>query len=652
MPNPRIVIEGDAGLLEKAVGSATKKLEEFQKSLPTKSLDFTREALTALGLTLGAGTFIEGIRRAVDSLDKLEESAQSAGVTSVESLQALRYAATFAGVDIEQLDNALAKLSSTLVGAVTGDKKAAEIFRQMGINAQNASGQVLMSDEALAKIADKFASYRDGAEKSALAADLFGQKIGPKLIPLLNNGADGLQRLKDEAEKLGIIFDSKTVRAAALLNDQIDRLKQQTEAAWKGISSSLVPALSKMIEEFNAAKTAAGTLLGALKLLAAQSSETLEDPGAKIRALGEELERLSKMTFDTEGPLRFYAQRAKAVTDERIAEITKELGFLKELQRNRALANAPKDVGDPNLRRFDERSAAPKIDVRPPSNLPQVLADFEQQLADKVRGVVQKNLDETDAAIYDAWTQSAQIRERVRDDIEQSVAGVKRSLGTEQDAMVARFADNLEILRQARQQELITEADYQATRQALEAQHQDALNGITFLGLKQRQQFEQMTMTQQAQFVAGTLQQITAQGAQQSRTLFEINKAAGIANAIVSTYQGAAAALQWGFPLGPIFAAIMVAAGIAQIAQIKNAKFGGGGGGGGGVPSVSTSVPQVTPTSGASPTLPVMPQAAAAPKRVEITMIGSRFSMEDVRDLAAELAEQLDNGVELTVQRG
>jgi hypothetical protein len=67
----------------------------------------------------------------------------------------------------------------------------------------------------------------------------------------------------------------------------------------------------------------------------------------------------------------------------------------------------------------------------------------------------------------------------------------------------------------------------------------------------------------------------------ESRKMFEIGKAAAIANATISTLTGASKALELGWPLGPIAATAIAANGFAKVAAIKSQSFGGGGGSGG-----------------------------------------------------------------------
>ncbi len=58
--------------------------------------------------------------------------------------------------------------------------------------------------------------------------------------------------------------------------------------------------------------------------------------------------------------------------------------------------------------------------------------------------------------------------------------------------------------------------------------------------------------------------------AQYSKKAFRLQQAAGIANATISIAEGVSEAWSKGFPLGPIEAALIAAAGVAQIVAIKS----------------------------------------------------------------------------------
>lgn len=95
----------------------------------------------------------------------------------------------------------------------------------------------------------------------------------------------------------------------------------------------------------------------------------------------------------------------------------------------------------------------------------------------------------------------------------------------------------------------------------------------------------------------GALTDLTAGVANSSKTMFNINKAAALANAVVNTAQGVTSALaDVPYPANLAAAAMVAAAGAAEIAAISSTSFGSGSGsssfgGGTGIPSEATSTP-------------------------------------------------------------
>jgi len=90
-----------------------------------------------------------------------------------------------------------------------------------------------------------------------------------------------------------------------------------------------------------------------------------------------------------------------------------------------------------------------------------------------------------------------------------------------------------------------------------------------------RQQKEQIWSSSLSTFTNLT-NALYVMGNKGSRRMFELNKIAGIAEATISTYRGAAKALELGWPMGPIAAAAITAQGLAQVASIQSQTFSGG----------------------------------------------------------------------------
>lgn len=211
---------------------------------------------------LGGATLAATVKEAVDSLDKLNESAERVGVT-VEDLSALNFAGKMSGLEFEDMTTALTKLSVKMQEAASGGKEAGALFSDLGIKVTDSAGKLKSADAVLSEIADAFSGMEDGAGKTALAVDTFG-KSGAKLVPMLNSGASGLEDMRKEAESLGLIIDGKLAKQAADFNDNLDKLAMLSSTVGKNIAGELLPTLNKLTEEMLDGIAAAGGFWAAL----------------------------------------------------------------------------------------------------------------------------------------------------------------------------------------------------------------------------------------------------------------------------------------------------------------------------------------------------------------------------------------------------
>ena len=196
------------------------------------------------GTAIAAGAAIKG---AIDRADQLDELSQKIGV-GVEELSRLQYAAEISGVSVDTLTVGIKKLSAGLAEAAgKGTGAAADALDALGISAVDATGKLRDGDEVLVDIAEKFAGMEDGAGKTALAMKLFG-KSGADLIPLLNEGKDGIARLKAEADALGITLSAEAAAAAGKFNENLDRLKATSQGVATQLMGATAPALLSISE--------------------------------------------------------------------------------------------------------------------------------------------------------------------------------------------------------------------------------------------------------------------------------------------------------------------------------------------------------------------------------------------------------------------
>jgi hypothetical protein len=193
----------------------------------------------------------ETVHQTVELAQSLKIMSEKTGI-GVEELSALRYAAKLSEVEVGTLSLGLQRLARAMEETGKGAKgPAAEAFRDLGVHASTANGQLRPFRDVLLDLADKFESMPDGPRKAALAMDLFGRS-GTDLIPFLNRGKQGIAELEAEARRLGVTMSEKDVAAALEYEEATKRLDAVWQTFKRNIVVELLPALEFMIEAFTA----------------------------------------------------------------------------------------------------------------------------------------------------------------------------------------------------------------------------------------------------------------------------------------------------------------------------------------------------------------------------------------------------------------
>jgi ribosomal protein L12E/L44/L45/RPP1/RPP2 len=320
MPKLTIDIEARLAQFQDALTSIGKSGERT-----ARQLDRAFSGLKGTLATLGVGLSVAGItaifKSAIDKADELGKLSQKVGIT-VESLSALKHAAELSDVSIEQLQTGLQQLAKHAQEAQTGAGEAADTFRALGIAVKDASGNLKPTEELLLVIAERFVRMEDGAGKTALAMRLFGRS-GAELIPLLNQGRTGIEALRKEAERLGIIISTDTAKAAEQFNDDLKRLTSSSDAFKIKLAEDVLPALNLVVKEMLRAKLEGEGFLGVLKALAQPwleprlkaEREIIEKTGDLLDTQNEILRKRSTATREEMDALEEHADRLRARLD-------------------------------------------------------------------------------------------------------------------------------------------------------------------------------------------------------------------------------------------------------------------------------------------------------------------------------------------------
>ena len=234
--------------IERDLGRATHIAEKNGQKMEA-AFAGARAAFVALGAALGAGAFVAGIKSVIDGADELAKASQKYGI-AVEKLSALQYAGGLSDVSLESIGKALKKLSVNMLDTAAGTGEARDAFKAMGISVTDAGGQLKTSDQVLGELADKFAIMEEGAGKTALAAKIMGERLGPDMLPLLNQGAKGLAAMTKEAEQLGVVVGGDLAKKSEEFNDNLTRLSTVADAFKISIAQEALPVLGELLASF------------------------------------------------------------------------------------------------------------------------------------------------------------------------------------------------------------------------------------------------------------------------------------------------------------------------------------------------------------------------------------------------------------------
>lgn len=343
------------------------RLAQFQDSINrverdtgrmVKGIDSAFRSLRSFTGVLAGGAVFTGIANAIRStateLDALAKASQGAGVT-VEALSGLRFAAELSGIAARDMDRALAVLSKRLSDAAKGSGEAAAAFSNLGID----PSQFTSADQALGVLADKFSQLPDGVQKSTLAAQVFGEELGARFIPLLNAGAAGLADMLAEADRLGAVISTDLAKDAERSNDQITRLNTELSTFVREISGPAITGLADLLSIIRQVRdTEAGTIPALGEALI--GSEELND---RIQARRRVLERLRQSLSEVQnqtqnqgnlGIVDFFRNQEREASRlrEQIEEVDASLGRLLERQSRERSRDAV-DPFNPPLEGFN-----------------------------------------------------------------------------------------------------------------------------------------------------------------------------------------------------------------------------------------------------------------------------------------------------------
>jgi len=223
------------------VGDSVKRLGASFADV-AKPLGALTAAFSVAGIIESAKHFIEYGGGMADTASKYGAAAKS--------LYEWSYAAEQSDVSQESLLTGVKRLNRALSDVARGKNKDLPIlFQHLGISMKDADGHLKTTEQLMPDIADAMQKLHSPIARSTLATMAFG-KAGEELIPFLENGSADLKANAEEAQKLGLVLDTKATSAAKRFGDSITRLVRSFSGLQNSIGSAIIPALQPLIDMF------------------------------------------------------------------------------------------------------------------------------------------------------------------------------------------------------------------------------------------------------------------------------------------------------------------------------------------------------------------------------------------------------------------
>lgn len=266
---------------------------------------------------VAAGIIAAG-KAAINAADRMLELAQQTGLTT-EELSRLQYGASTAGLDIEELNVGLRYLNKTMFEASRGGEEATDALRAVGLSAADIKEK--SPHEILLEIADAFAKGEVHGNRAAIAMKIFGRS-GASMIPMLNEGRAGLEKMGAASDAVGYTISTEFAEQADRFNDNVQLMKNNTLGLARTITADVLPAVNALMSYFmgeyakgleETAKRTSGfkgmsdALAAGFLAIAAGAKQAAAAAIFLFKSLGD---------VDENGVLKEYEARLKAIGDE------------------------------------------------------------------------------------------------------------------------------------------------------------------------------------------------------------------------------------------------------------------------------------------------------------------------------------------------
>lgn len=226
-----------------------KGAEENAKKSANAMNDLSKKAgemgkKVAIGVTAAVTSLGALVVKSVETTDRVDKMSQKLGLSS-QGFQEWDYILGQNGISIDSLQGGMKTLMNMTDELMKGSKTATDSFGRLGISMDDLKGK--SQEEIFNMTVNALSGMTNETERAALANDLLGRS-GSELAPLLNQGADAAEELRQRAHDLGLVMDEDAIQAGVKLGDTMDDVKNSFGMVATQIGVEVMPMFQKMLD--------------------------------------------------------------------------------------------------------------------------------------------------------------------------------------------------------------------------------------------------------------------------------------------------------------------------------------------------------------------------------------------------------------------
>lgn len=254
----KVIISAEIAKLKQGMEDAKQQINSFAQQVEKAKANVDKNIKT-LGdninkgfkvatatIAAGGAALVAYATKTAQVADAIDKNSIKLGI-SRQAYQELDYVLSQNGASIDSFGAGMKTLTAQLMSATSEAGYTGSAFDKLGVSVVDSNGNMRTQEAVLYDVIRAFQNMEDGAEKSALAQELFG-KQGIELLPLLNAEAGSFDECAQRAHELGLIMDDELVDAGVALGDTMDDVKKSIGAIFTKLGGQLMPIVQQVCD--------------------------------------------------------------------------------------------------------------------------------------------------------------------------------------------------------------------------------------------------------------------------------------------------------------------------------------------------------------------------------------------------------------------